>query len=148
MKNFTPKAGIVIMYLIVMIIILAFLAVLWIILGVHGLTISLTIVCGLFLFIIFPIGFKTSLKVDSIIINEQNIMYYEMTILKPIKYILRTIEIDKIQNLKLVSKKEVKLYDRSCKAKQILLFDLGKDGYRYINVTLFSKKFFNNLLIL
>lgn len=140
MKKFTPKAGIFLIYSFLSIAILMIICALWLILGVHGLTISFTIISGLGLLVFVPICIKASLNTGSIVINDQKIIYFEMITDKKINYSLQAIEIAKIQNVKVVYRDEIKKYYKDWKAKKILLLDLGDEGYKHIIVTLFSKK--------
>ena len=139
MKKIKPTFGVLLVFFCFAVSLLAIIGAFWIFLGMHYLTICISVVFGLII-LIMPFTINASLRLGAVEINEYKVIYWEIDKTKNNKYFLQEIALHQIQEVKVVNNEEIKTYDKSCKAKKVLLFDLGGNGVKYIIITLFTKR--------
>lgn len=122
---------------------LAVIGVLWLTLGAHELTISITVAFGIAILIGVPACFIWSLRLGTINIYEDKIVYWSLV---ASGNILQEIPINQIQSVRIVSKAEIKQYYEKSNAKKSILFDLGGENVKYVVVSIFTKTQVQNLV--
>lgn len=122
---------------------LAVIGVLWLTLGVHELTISITVAFGIAILICVPACFIWSLRLGTITIYEDKVIYWSPA---DSGNVLQVIPINQIQSVRVVSKAEIKQYDEKSNAKKSLLFDLGGENVKYVVINIFTQTQVQNLV--
>ena len=136
MTKIKPTIKLLLIYGGVVVGMLVVIGILWLTLGVHELTISITVAFGIAILICVPTCFMWSLRLGTITIYEDKVIYWSPA---ANKNILQEIQIDKIQCVRTACKTEIQHYDNTCKAKKVILFDLGEEGIKYVITNLFTK---------